>query len=131
MSRISYVRLTTAAEGLHCWPGATEPDAYLAAPHRHLFTVEVDLQVHLDDREIEINAATRWLASLLPTFTARPHRAGAPPDFGRQSCEQLAGRVLDALLERHGRDRWYRCAVLEDGLLGAGVEWRPEIRDCQ
>jgi hypothetical protein len=87
--------------------------------------VEVDLQVHHDDREIEINAATRWLAELMPTL-ARPGERGGPLDFGRQSCELLAGRIADALLDRHGWDRQLRCVVLEDGVLGAGVEWRPD-----
>ena len=40
------------------------------------------------------------------------------PDFGAQSCEQLAGRVATALRARHGLDRWIECEVLEDGILG-------------
>jgi hypothetical protein len=125
MTRRAFVRLRTTVEGLHRWPDASAPDAYLAAPHRHLFAVEVDLQVHHDDREIEINAAGRWLAELMPTL-AGPREPGGPLDFGRQSCEQLAGRIADALLARHGQDRQLRCVMLEDGVLGAGVEWRPE-----
>jgi hypothetical protein len=100
-------------------------------PHRHLFVVEADIEVRHDDREIEINAASRWLDTLIPNFSiGLPPEAdvkdAAPADFGTQSCEQLATRITQAVLDRYGRDRHVRCAVLEDGILGAGVTWQPE-----
>ncbi|MGH8897386.1 MAG: hypothetical protein ACRDZ4_10280 [Egibacteraceae bacterium] len=114
-------------EGLHHWSNAPGPEGYLRSAHRHLFLVELDLEVFHDDREIEINDAARWLGELIPTFAvARRHGAGGPPDFGSQSCEQLAARISDAVLDRYGRGRTLRCAVLEGGILGAGVTWQPD-----
>lgn len=131
-----FVHLVTQFEGLHHWPEAPEPEHYLRSPHRHLFVVELDLEVFHHDREVEINAATRWLTALLPTLATQspdggqsdplPTGTGGAPDLGRQSCEQLAAAVADAALDRYGRRRRLRCAVLEDGILGAGVTWQPE-----
>jgi hypothetical protein len=125
MALTPFVRVRTQIEGLHHWPDAPPPDRYLAAPHRHLFVTELDLEVRHDDREIEINALTRWITDLLPTF-AQAAEPGAAVDFGAQSCEQLATRLIQAVLKRHGRDREIRATVLEDGILGGGVHWRPE-----
>ncbi|MGH8905667.1 MAG: hypothetical protein ACRD0K_03950 [Egibacteraceae bacterium] len=123
-----FIRLKAQSEGLHHWPEASGPERYLRFAHRHSFVVELDLEVFHDDREIEINAAARWLDGLIRTFAAGPQIADGPPDFGSQSCEQLAARVADAVLDRYGRGRALRCAVLEDGVLGAGVVWQP---DCE
>jgi hypothetical protein len=127
MPALTFVRLAAQVDGLHYWPDAADPDRYLHAPHRHLFVVTVDLQVFHDDREIEINAASRWLASLLPTLTHAPRIGDGPVDFGAQSCEQLATRVTEAIKQRHGRYRQITTSVLEDGLLGAGITWRPDM----
>jgi hypothetical protein len=124
-----YVRVTAQAEGLHHWPGAPGSEAYLRQPHRHLFTIEVRMQVRHGDREIEINALARWLRrDVLPGLSIAPGLGdpdghGGMPDFGAQSCEQLAERVAAALRARHGPDRWIECEVLEDGILGGGVRW--------
>jgi hypothetical protein len=118
-----YIRVTAHAEGLHHWAAAPDAEGYLRQPHRHLFAVEVRMQVQHGDREIEVNALARWLQhDLLPSLgtAAGP---GQPPDFGTQSCEQLAERVTSALQARHGTSRWIECEVLEDGILGGGVRW--------
>ena len=122
----NFIRLRTQIEGLHRWPGAADPDGYLSSPHRHLFVAELDVEVHHDDREIEINGLARWLTALLPSFAVTPPVGDQPVDFGDQSCEQLAWRLVDELTRRHGPDRRVRCAVLEDGILGGGVDWTPE-----
>lgn len=124
----SFIRVKTQFEGLHHWPDAPEPEEYLRSPHRHLFVVEADIEVFHDDREIEINAAARWLDTVIPSFavTPQPTAESGPLYFGSQSCEQLATRIIKAILDRHGRHRSLRCSVLEDGILGAGAAWQPE-----
>jgi len=42
-----------------------------------------------------------------------------------RGCEELAALTAEAILNRFGRNRSLRCAVLEDGILGAGVSWTP------
>lgn len=126
-----FIRIKTQFEGLHCWPQAPVPDHYLRSPHRHLFVVEADVEVFHHDREIEINEATRWLDAVIPGFANQTHatpsndRRSEPLDFGTLSCEELATRTAEAILNRFGRDRSLRCVVLEDGILGAGVSWTP------
>lgn len=128
----SFIRVKTQFEGLHRWPDAPEPEEYLRSPHRHLFVAEADIEVFHDDREIEINACARWLDTVIPSFAVPPPAApqpmaeAGPLHLGSQSCEQLATRITEAILDRHGRHRSIRCAVLEDGILGAGVAWQPE-----
>ncbi|MGQ0776603.1 MAG: hypothetical protein ACT4NY_19620 [Pseudonocardiales bacterium] len=128
----SFVRIRTQFEGLHYWPDAPVPEHYLRSPHRHLFVVEADIEVFHDDREIEINAATRWLDTVIPSLAAPPSATSQPRVdtgpliLGSQSCEQLATRITQAILGRYGRHRSLRCTVLEDGILGAGVNWQPD-----
>lgn len=126
MPTTRHIDLRAQAEGLHHWPDATDPDTYLRDPHRHLFVVIVEVQVFHDDREIEINAAARWLTELLPTLGHAAHLANAPVDFGPQSCEHLATRITEAVKDRYGAHRQVRTSVLEDGHLGATVRWEPD-----
>jgi hypothetical protein len=123
MGLSSFVHLAAQVEGLHHWPAAGPPEQYLRAPHRHLFIVTADIEVFSHDREIEINAAARWLTARLPTLADQP---GADLlDFGPQSCERLAARITEAIRDRYGPRRRIRCMVAEDGILGAGVTWHP------
>jgi hypothetical protein len=118
-----YVKVATQAEGLHHWPAAPAQEGYLNQPHRHLFTITIRLQVRHDDREVEINAFTRWLHDqVLPSLAAVSHDGG-PADFGTRSCEQLAEQITARIRMRHGEDRWIECEVLEDGILGGGSRW--------
>lgn len=118
-----YIRVTAQAEGLHHWAGAPDGEGYLRQPHRHLFTVEVRMQVRHADRELEVNALARWLQHDILPGLGTAAGPGQPLDFGAQSCEQLADRVTGALQARHGTGRWIECEVLEDGILGGGVRW--------
>jgi hypothetical protein len=130
MPASTFVQIGAQADGLHHWPNASVPDDYLGTPHRHLFVVTVRLQVFHDDREIEINAAARWLTVLLPTLSDVPRTGDGPIDFGAQSCERLAVRIAEALQQRHGDHRAITVTVLEDGLLGAGYSWQPDPEPC-
>jgi hypothetical protein len=118
-----YIRVLAQAEGTHRWPGAPDGERYLRQPHRHLFTAEVRVQVSHGDREIEINAFTRWMNTEVLPDLATPAAPGEAPDFGSQSCEQLAERIAVAIRDEYGPGRWIECEVLEDGILGGGVRW--------
>src|SRR5262249_29643217 len=107
-----YIVVTADVEGLHHWADAPPAEGYLRHPHRHLFTVRIRMQVHHADREVEINQVARWLRShALPTLAINDH-ADQAPDFGPQSCEQLAEHVAAAVQNRYG-NRWIECEVLE------------------
>lgn len=116
---LTYVRVVTDFEALHRWPGAPDVESYLREPHRHLFTVDVRLEVKHGDRELEINRMRRWLDSYLAGWIDPPDTG--LPTIGSHSCEMIAKVVVDALWRRYGVERAVRVEVLEDGLLGGGV----------
>lgn len=126
MALIRHIHITAQVEGLHRWPDAGPPDGYLASSHRHLFVAVVEISVEHGDRELEINAVARWLTTVLASFAAPPERPDGPLDFGAQSCEHLAERLVAAVIERYGTHRRVRCTVAEDGILGGGVQWVPD-----
>jgi len=61
----AFVVIETSFEALHRWEGARGKEVYLAHDHRHMFVVQLKIQVRHNDREIEINSAKRWLDSFL------------------------------------------------------------------
>ncbi len=111
-----YIRVITQFEALHRWPGAPDEESYLRHEHRHLFTVDVRLEVHHNDRELEINAFKRWLDRQLP----QTQQFGHLPNLNSTSCEMIAGRIARAARETFG-PRGVTVEVLEDGILGGGV----------
>jgi len=119
------VTVTVDIEGLHHWADAPVSEDYLRHPHRHQFAVTVRMQVHHGDREVEINAFARWLRREALPALAIDALAGGALDFGPQSCEHLAERLITAIQDRYGRGRWIDCEFLEDGILGGGVRWQP------
>jgi hypothetical protein len=90
-------------EGIHSWPDATAPVAFLAFPHRHVFHVEAAKDVTHDDRQIEIIQFKKELS-----YYCRMHYAG--PHL--MSCEMMARELLMLFGLRY-------CRVLEDGENGA------------
>lgn len=100
------VRFTQA--GMHRWRDAPQHREYLCAPHRHLFHVEVRLEVASHDREVEFH-------DLLDYASARFEV------LGDWSCEMAAATLRLAVMSKWpGR----KCAVsvFEDGECGALVE---------
>jgi hypothetical protein len=126
MALSRHIRVITQVEGLHRWPDAGAPDDYLSSTHRHLFVAEVEVSVDHGDRELEINAVARWLTTVFASFAEPAAQPDGPPDFGSQSCEHLAERLVVAITGRYGEHRWVRCTVTEDGFLGGGVQWHPD-----
>ncbi|WP_239376973.1 hypothetical protein [Frankia sp. Cj5] len=123
----TFVEITSRCEGLHHWPEAPPQERYLRDPHRHTFVAVVRVQVFHDDRDIEINALARWLNHAW-TSLATSHREigdGRLLDFGTQSCEQFSRAITQLVIDRHGDQREITCTVLEDGLLGGGITYRP------
>lgn len=103
------VAVKFVAEGMHHWPAAPPHRAYLARPHRHLFTVIVGLNVTKTQREIEFH-------DLLDCAV----QAFGSGDFGPESCEEMARGTL-AVCMAHFRVNHGRCEVWEDGECGAIV----------
>ena len=56
----------TQYEGIHCWPEAPDEVNFLKSLHRHIFNIEVEVEVHNDDRDIEFimlkHRINHWLS---------------------------------------------------------------------
>lgn len=99
--------------GFHRWPGATGDRAYLAQRHRHLFHVEVKLQVFHQDREVEFHDLLDF---------CRAHFPGG--EMGGASCEMMAEQLLSAIAQKYP-NRAASVGVFEDGEVGAEVSLNP------
>lgn len=100
--------------GYHRWPEAPEDVWFLRDLHRHEFHVTVWKEVSHANRDVEI---IKLKAAVASHFTAHYEALTSPPGgfkFDRQSCEQLALRLMDDL-------ELSRVRVLEDGENGAEV----------
>lgn len=107
MTRSIAVRLRV--EGFHCWPEATGVRAYLAVRHRHLFHLDVRIEVKHDDRDIEfhdlLTECREWWTEI-------------GPELGRRSCEDVCKFYIDKLKARYPyRSTWVAC--FEDGEVGS------------
>lgn len=105
----SFIFVRFQVPGFHCWKDATGDRAYLATRHRHLFHVEIKLQVYHDDREVELHD--------LSDFCRKAFPGG---EMGGLSCEMMAQGLLQRLIEQYG-DRSMQISISEDGECGAIV----------
>lgn len=106
------VRFT--CEGFHHWPDAPPQRAYLAHPHRHLFHVEVALEVTADNREVEFHNLLDLCRAQFPGG-----------EMGAQSCEQMAGHLWAQVACAYP-GRQISVSVFEDGEAGARVAGRSK-----
>jgi len=89
---MTFVVASFVVEGIHCWPECPlEEVSFLRSPHRHLFFFRMRKAVTHDDRDVEII----MLARAAKLFIQQTHpTVDGCSDFGRQSCEMLAQKVL-------------------------------------
>lgn len=110
----SYIMVKHQYEGFHSYAGAPPEVKFLADTHRHLFKVDVTIEVGHDDREIEFMMVQRRLK------TAFPDRS---PQAELGSCEQQAKRIIEFLRKLYGDGRTYMVKVSEDGENAGLVQW--------
>ena len=113
----TYIVVTLDWVGLHHFPEAQESVSFLAYPHRHKFFIKVTVEVKHINRELEFFTLQKHIKGFLPPEMA---------DLGSTSCEQLAMRVLNFLLDTYGRDRQIIVEVWEDKENGAIAHYTPE-----
>jgi len=93
-------------EGFHNWPAAPIHRLYLRKRHRHLFHVDVQVELHHDNRDIEFH-------DLLDFCKSNVER-----ENGSMSCEAI-GKKLIATLSQRFPGRWLNVSIFEDGEVGA------------
>ena len=109
ITRFAVVRFRR--EGFHNWPGAEGRRAYLAQRHRHLFHVEVKLEVWDNEREVEYHDLLEYCTHLWDTELGR--------EMGGLSCESMAHYLLAQISRHFGEKRRLSVSVFEDGEVGA------------
>lgn len=114
----NFIRVRTEFEGFHYYPGASEIDArikFLENVHRHMFKVEVKIEVYHDNRELEF---------FLVKWALQEFIAGG--NMNHKSCEMIANDIIiNHLIPRYGH-RYYEVTVSEDGESDGIVEYTPE-----
>jgi NTP pyrophosphatase (non-canonical NTP hydrolase) len=106
--------INTQFEGFHHYPDAPKEVEFLKLNHRHMFHVEVQIEVFHDDRELEIIMVKRALTQFL-TDNKR---------LGTGSCEMLCKSVQQWLKRKYPAgpqmfERVVHVKVMEDGENGA------------
>lgn len=108
-------------EGFHRWVDAPEQHSYLRDMHRHMFHVEVSIDVTDSDRQVEFILLKRELTRIMVDKFG-----GNSPAKGHYcSCEQMALFLLDVCINTGYTPSYI--SVSEDGENGATV-W-PHIGD--
>lgn len=93
------IRARVRQAGLHHWPTATQHRAYLARPHRHEFVVTAEVAPPAqggDHRPVEFHDLAESMRAAIASF-GEPMDDPGLLDFGPQSCEALARRLVTAL----------------------------------
>lgn len=106
--------ITVALElqGWHSWPDATPKRNYLAALHRHLFNVEVTVEVFHNDRDVEFHD----LRDVVTKWWGDQHS-----QEDRGSCEGIASQLHDFFAAYLSDGRRITVSVGEDGEAWATV----------
>ena len=111
------ILIKTAFRGIHCWPEAPEEVEFLRYPHRHIFRVEVVIDVVHSDRDVEFFLAQRDAERLILIIMGtayNDHFGMNLIQLGHQSCEMMARALGLAMIKYHGYNI-LRCSVSEDG----------------
>ena len=117
--RSTTITCKTSFEGIHRFPDAPPEVGYLRNPHRHVFYVEVEMDVYHTDREVEFISAKHAIDAFLRTH----FDMNGVWQMDTLSCEQVAELIMDFLEERYCRvkQRAIIVTVSEDNENGATV----------
>lgn len=101
----------TTFDRLHRWKNAPEAVSFLRDYHRHVFHIELQIEVFHDDRELEFILVKNALNTYLSTF----------PERSDLSCEMIAKMIIEWARGVAPGMRKISCGVFEDGENGAVV----------
>lgn len=104
-------------EGVHHFPEARPPAAFLNQPHSHNFKVVVSVQVGHDNRDVEFIELRQWIKHAL--LQCYPQHDGIL-QLGARSCEMIGRDIMERLEQRmEMQGRTWVVEVAEDDLQGA------------
>jgi len=101
---------------LHAWTNCPHEEvSFLRHPHRHMFHVEVKVEVKHEDRDVEFFMLKNCLTQMIHDLYA--HR-----DLGSRSCEMLCHEIRDSLHLNYPEPLYiHSISVFEDNENGAEV----------
>ena len=95
--------VNTSFEGFHRYENAPEEVSFLRDVHRHIFHVNVEIEVFHDDRELEFILVKRRLDQFIKNHDSSLN----------SSCEQIGKMICEYLTKTYG-ERKIICTVMED-----------------
>lgn len=106
--------VVTTFEAVHRYPDAPLEVSFLKHPHRHLFHVKLEVEVHHDGRELEFILLKRWVSDYVSKWTKGVYT---------HSCEFFAREIATTFSILHpAHEGMVRVSVSEDGENGATYE---------
>lgn len=115
----TFIYCTFDIEGFHRWPDA-EGEIHLKNRHRHLFMFKLQIEVFKDDRQLEFIQIKREMIKYIR------YLYGEPAEFNDLSCEEIAKRIKNKLLNLLGMERIMIITISEDRENGAEVTYIPD-----
>lgn len=118
----------TKFEGVHCYPGAPDEVAYLRQPHRHIFGINVEIDVFGTDRELEFI----MLKHKVDAWVRKHLNALGVWEMETLSCEQVATQLVSYLGAQYNDIEQKRDIIIsvdEDDENGATVYGGPSYGD--
>lgn len=88
----------TRIAGTHYWPEAPPPVKFLRQPHRHVFTIDCEVEVERDNREVEFFLMARDVELSISQRYAESCLGLMLVEFQSCSCEQIAANVMEDML---------------------------------
>lgn len=111
-----FIWVTFRHEGVHSYPDAPDPVAYLRNAHRHVFHFKVSIEVEHNERDLEFHMFKQELLALYGDGVI---------DHNNRSCETIAEELGVEIRKRYqGRD--LRIEVSEDGENGVELTLASE-----
>jgi hypothetical protein len=118
-----WVTVRTSFKGIHNWPGCPHEEvSFLRHPHRHVFHIQLSIEVSETDREIEFFILQKTVDKIL---AERFEEEEGIVMLGAMSCEMIADAIYSAVTEEYpGRNM--RISVSEDGENEATCEYHSQ-----
>lgn len=116
--RNTFIIVKFELEGVHRYPKAPPAVSYLRSPHRHMFHIEIGIQVFHEDRELEFIQVKNYLQDRCRNYFG-VHVAGR----STKSCEQIAEAIRKIVLRDYPHEprRLVHVQVMEDGESGVYI----------
>jgi 6-pyruvoyl-tetrahydropterin synthase len=113
---MSTITVRTQFEGLHYWDSAPEKVAFLRNMHRHIFKIEVSVDVKHDDRDTEFFIFKNDIDVFLKNIGEQYHPEMATlRNLGGRSCEMIANMINEYVISKYNKSiTFVRTKVQED-----------------